>query len=142
MQRHPSLRSLSSEHHTGLVLARRARKATQQEAPAQAAVWHELRKIFHTELEPHFQREEQSLLPVLRTGGEVELVDRTLREHRSIRSLIQKNCPDNLASFAELLTAHIRFEENELFNTAQRVLGSKVLEDLGRILDGKRQAAE
>ncbi len=71
MQRHPSLRSLSSEHHTGLVLARRARKAAGQDSLTQAAAWEAIREIFRTELEPHFQREEQGLLPVLRVAGEV-----------------------------------------------------------------------
>jgi len=142
MQRHPALRSLSSEHHTGLVLARRARKAAGQGAPAQAAAWQAIRKIFDSELEPHFQREEHGLLPVLRAAGEVDLVDRTLREHRSMRSLIAENRPGNLAPFAESLRAHIRFEENALFETAQRVLRPKVLADLERALNSSREAAE
>ena len=142
MQRDPSLRSLSSEHHTGLVVARRARKAAGQDAQAQATAWKTIREIFRADLEPHFQREEQGLLPVLRVAGEVELVERTLREHRSLRALISENRPANLAPFAESLTAHIRFEEKELFATAQRVLSSKVLADLERVLDDRRQVAE
>ena len=142
MQRDPALRSLSSEHHTGLVVARRARKAAGQDAQAQATTWKAIREIFRADLEPHFQREEQGLLPVLRVAGEADLVDRTLREHRSLRALISENRPSNLALFAESLTAHIRFEEKELFESAQRVLGSKVLADLGRVLDDRRQAAE
>ncbi|MCB1859789.1 MAG: hemerythrin domain-containing protein [Gammaproteobacteria bacterium] len=130
MKRHPSLRSLSSEHHSGLVLARRARKAADQDTSIQAATWKAIQLAFQSELEPHFQREEQGLLPVLRTAGEVELVNRTLHEHRSMRLLVLENNPDKLASFAELLRAHIRFEEKELFETAQRVLGSNVLKDL------------
>ncbi|MCP5408914.1 MAG: hemerythrin domain-containing protein [Chromatiaceae bacterium] len=132
MKRHPSLRSLSSEHHTGLVLARRARKAADQDNSTQASTWTAIQHTFQSELEVHFQREEQSLLPALRAVGKVELVDRTLREHRSMRLLIQENNPGNLASFAEALTAHIRFEEKVLFETAQRVLGSRVLKDLER----------
>ena len=142
MQQHPSLRSLSRAHHTGLILADRARKAAKQNVPAQARAWHELRKIFRTELEPTFQREEQGLLSVLRVAGEVEMVDRILREHRSMHFLILENSPGNLALLAESLTAHIRFEEKELFETAQRVLGSKVLADLERVLDERRQVAE
>ena len=130
MKRHPSLRSLSSEHHSGLVLARRARKAADQDTSIQAATWKAIQLAFQSELEPHFQREEQGLLPVLRTAGEVELVNRTLHEHRSMRLLVLEDNPDKLASFAELLRAHIRFEEKELFETAQRVLGSNVLKDL------------
>ena len=142
MKRHPSLRCLSSEHHTGLVLARRARKAADQDTSNQGATWKAIQHTFQSELEPHFQREEQSLLPVLRSAGEVELVDRRLHEHGSMRLLIQENNPGNLASFAESLAAHIRFEEKELFETAQRVLGSKVLNDLERSLISRDHKAE
>ena len=142
MKRHSSLRSLSSEHHTGLVLARRARKAAGQDSSTQDATWKAIQHTFQNELEPHFQREEQSLLPLFRSAGEVELVDRTLHEHRSMRLLIQENNPGNLASFAEALAAHIRFEEKVLFETAQSVLGSKVLKDLERNLISGDHAAK
>ncbi len=56
--------------------------------------------------------------------------------------LILENSPDNLALYVDSLSAHIRFEEKELFDTSQRVLGSEVLEDLERVLDGGRQTAE
>ena len=59
-----------------------------------------------------------------------------------MRLLIQENNPGNLASFAESLAAHIRFEEKELFETAQRVLGSKVLNDLERSLISRDHKAE
>jgi len=142
MQRDPSLRCLSSEHHSGLVVARRARKVAGQHAQAQATAWQSIREIFQIELEPHFQREERGLLPVLRVAGEVDLVKRTLQEHRSLRWLIIENRPGNLSAFAESLTTLIRFEEKELFETAKRVLGSKVLADLAEVLGDRRQAAE
>ena len=142
MQRHPALRSFSNEHHRGLELARRARKAATQETTSQAAAWEAVRKIFRTELEPHFQREEQGLLPVLRVAGEIEKVDRTVREHRSMHFMVLEESADNLALFAESLTNLIRFEEHELFDTAQRVLGCKVLDDLEQILNNRDQVAE
>ena len=72
---------------------------------------------------------------MLRVAGEKERVERILRDHRSINFLVLENSADNLALFAESLTNLIRFEENELFDTAQRVLGSKVLDDLERVLN-------
>ncbi len=42
-------------------------------------------------------------------------------------ALIAEDRPENLAAFAELLAAHIRFEETELLETAQRLLGPDVL---------------
>ncbi len=56
--------------------------------------------------------------------------------------LILENSPANLALFAETLTTHIRFEEKELFDTAQRVLGSKVLADLEQVLNSRGYAVK
>jgi hemerythrin-like domain-containing protein len=132
MRRDPALRRLSSDHHTGLVIARRALNAARAGARAQSVAWDELEERFRTELEPHFLREERGLLPALRAVGETLLAERTLAEHRCLRALIAADRPDHLAPFAELLTAHIRFEEGELFDTAQRVLGSEGLAALER----------
>ena len=130
MRRHPALRNLSSDHHAGLVLVRRGRRAAQ--ATVQAAVaWQELRDRFHGKLEAHFRAEEQGLLRALREAGETALVERTLREHAALRALIADRQP-RLQQFAEMLGAHIRFEERELFETAQRVLDEQVLRELAR----------
>jgi hypothetical protein len=66
-------------------------------------------------------------LPALRAAGETGLVERTLREHRRLRALIADDGPEGLAPFADLLAAHIRFEEQELFERAQGVLAPDVL---------------
>ena len=50
------------------------------------------------------------VLVALWRAGETDLVERTLTEHEDMRSLIAQDRPENLARFAELLTAHIRFE--------------------------------
>ena len=123
MRRHPALRRLSSEHHTGLVLARRARQAAREDGVAQAAAWASVKGRFRAELEGHFLREEQGLLPALRARGEAGLVERTLREHQALRALIAEDRAANLLPFAELLAAHIRFEEALLFPAAQSLLG-------------------
>ena len=123
MRRHPALRGLSSDHHAGLVIARRAREGVR----AQSVAWEEVRERFWAELEGHFRSEERGLLPLLGTAGEAALAQRTLREHWDLRALIAEDRPENLAAFAELLAAHIRFEETELFETAQRLLGPDVL---------------
>ena len=123
MQRCAALKRLSSEHHSGLVIARRARIV----ATSPEAAWAELRQRFADELEPHFQLEERGLFPALQAAGEQALVERTLAEHRALRDLIDGGGPEDLDAFAQLLTEHIRFEENTLFAMAQRVLGPDAL---------------
>jgi hypothetical protein len=122
MQRHPALRRLSSEHHTGLAIARRARRAAQEGGSARSIAWEGVKERFRAELEGHFQREEHGLLPALRTLGEAALVERTLNEHQALRALVAEDCAEKLGPFADLLGAHIRFEERALFDAAQRLL--------------------
>jgi hemerythrin-like domain-containing protein len=131
MKRLEALRRLSSEHHVGLVIARRAREALDDPQVA----WAQIRQRFVDELEPHFRLEEQGLLPAMRDAGEQSMVERTLAEHRAMRGLIDAGDPENLAAFAQLLADHIRFEESELFETAQRVLGQPALEAIRSLHD-------
>ena len=130
MKRDTALRELSSEHHTGLVLVRRIRKETAPTEAATKARWEEVRQRFASELEPHFQKEEDGLLPVLRAIGESALVERTLREHEAMRRLVAEGGPGDLLRFAQCLDDHIRFEEKELFEVAQRRLSADRLASL------------
>ena len=123
MKRHQSLQDLSREHHKALTLALTARRAATAGDPQQiAAAVATCAQVFAANLEPHFVVEENSLLPAMVDAGENELVARTLREHAELRALL-KRLPDGdgdtLLSFADLLSAHVRFEERELFAAAQ-----------------------
>jgi hemerythrin-like domain-containing protein len=133
MRRDPNLVRLSRDHHTGLVLAKRARELATNEATEQRAAWTQMQARFADELEPHLQLEERGLLPALRAAGEDVLVDRTLTEHAELRRLIASADPSAPKRFGEALTAHIRFEEADLFETAQRVLPADVLDALGAL---------
>lgn len=127
MKRVPALRDLSSEHHSGLVLVRHIRKAAALSDFTASAVWTDVAERFEHELEPHFQREEQGLLPALHTTGEHALVERTLLEHKEMRDSVQEADPEKLLRFAQLLSDHIRYEERELFEVAQRQLSAEQL---------------
>lgn len=126
MKRHAALLQLSREHHAALKLARLARFATDtglEQAIAEAAAT--IVATFSEAIEPHFRSEEAELLPALAKAGASTLVERTLAEHVELRELAQRLAkPDSasLARFAALLHDHVRFEERELFETAQDLL--------------------
>jgi hypothetical protein len=124
MKRIPQLRALSEDHHHGLVLAQKARRAGSGEAGLVAGdVWIEVEMHFHAELAPHFLIEEPLIAPWL---------------HRALRECLRAGSgrtPADLYRFGELLEDHIRFEERELFETAQRVLTP---EALGAVADACR----
>ncbi|MDD2744871.1 MAG: hemerythrin domain-containing protein, partial [Rhodocyclaceae bacterium] len=128
MKRHAALQQLSREHHAALKLARLARFASDagcMEAIAEAAQTITLK--FAEEIEAHFQMEENELLPALQAQGAVDLVTRTLDEHKTLRTLNQQlKHPDGptLAHFGQMLYDHVRFEERELFEQAQELLYS------------------
>ena len=131
MRRHPVLRDLSSEHHAGLVMARRAELAAGEAPEVREATWVELVQRFNRELEPHFRREETGLLPALESAGERALAAQIRAEHEAMRRLIAADKVEGLAPFAERLRAHIRFEERVLFPRAEGRLGPAALAALG-----------
>jgi hemerythrin-like domain-containing protein len=126
MKRDPRLHGLTSDHHQGLVLARRIARGSVDAAAA--------RQRFDAELEPHFLAEEELLLPALAAAGEPELVARTERDHAMMRAHLaaaERGEPKRLAAFAALLEEHIRFEERELFPAAESRLSESALERIG-----------
>ncbi len=136
LRRDPRLRSLSSDHHHALVLARGARKAaTSGDANACATMADALRASFGRELEPHFVVEEQWLLPPLERCGEGALVAKTREDHAAIRAQLSASSlgsPEALEALAARLEAHVRFEERELFEVAQTKLDDAALDAVMR----------
>ncbi|WP_186408744.1 hemerythrin domain-containing protein [Candidatus Accumulibacter aalborgensis] len=136
MKRRAALIELSREHHGALVLTQRIAKA--HDTAAVAHLMDSVPAIFRSELEPHFRIEEASLLPRLAAAGEVEQVRRTLAEHRELRDLAAKIAAGDrsrLKPFGAALNAHIRFEERELFATAESVLPAAFLDHSGQTCD-------
>ncbi|MGA9396016.1 MAG: hemerythrin domain-containing protein [Azonexus sp.] len=126
MKRHQRLQDLSREHYSALKLALDAKHAAAsgelEQIQAAAAACN---SAFERELEAHFKLEERELLPLLRQSGEAILVQHTEADHAELRHLAaQLAVPDGdtLQRFAERLTAHVRFEEREMFEAVERLL--------------------
>jgi len=125
MKRSEALTPLARDHHLALVLARRAQRSAAMSAEDLELLLADLNVAFVQLLEPHFETEEQKLLPVMRTKGEITCVERTLNDHRALRDhmrRIQLGDVDKLVAFGELLATHIRFEDRELFGIAEALL--------------------
>lgn len=126
MKRSQALQALSREHHTALTLAKACERAVGSGDSGQIGVaCQRVIRAFADELEPHFVAEEQSLLPLLKTAESQPLVQRTLADHQQLRALLkglQKNEAGALDSFGKCLSAHVRFEERELFPALEDVI--------------------
>lgn len=145
MKRHAALQALSREHHTALVLALAcARAASSGSDEIILAASERVVRQFDTDLDPHFHQEEDALLPLLRDAGQDELVRRTLDDHALLRAMVKMSRERNttcLGEFAKTLSDHVRFEEQELFPTAERVVPHHLLEAALRSAAGSGVAA-
>ena len=143
MKRHPQLVLLSWDHHHGLVLALRiGREVTGADEVALARLYADLLESWEARLLPHFRVEQECLLArlVRRVPRDDEVITRTLGDHLSMAALVatarDTTDPelrrDAVRRFGEMLRAHIRWEEEVLFEVTQRTLDGKELEALGR----------
>lgn len=146
MKRHPSLASLSRDHHHALVLARDARRWLPEHAPASVFIA-ELRRRFDGELADHFAAEERELVSRSVALGEplASLAARIVADHDALRAVVASLEPASLASqcatFGARLEAHVRFEEREWFPALEEHLGSNALSDLADALRAGRPDA-
>ncbi len=132
MKRNQNLRKLSSDHHQSLGLSRKITRVIEngEDASQLPAL---VRDTYDKELKQHFLLEENTLLPELEKAGEHALVRRTLDEHIELRRLVEQiDQPENLLAFSRLLKAHVRFEEQELFEVSQNRLDSATLDTIGQ----------
>ena len=126
MKRSPTLQPLSREHHSALSLANACVRAAQSgDAAMVKLACQRAISSYANELDPHFNIEEQSLLPLLTSPETQALVQRTLAEHQLLRGLLdglQQNDVDALNNFGKYLSSHVRFEERELFPVIEGLL--------------------
>lgn len=120
MKRNDNLVPLSWEHHSGLVFARRIRKRMES-GDSIPEIKNFILAEWKGSLKRHFELEETVIAPIFRkyesAGSDLLQME---KDHSRMREIIQllngKNFTGNeLLEFSELLTKHIRFEEDVLF---------------------------
>ena len=124
MKRHPTLVPISREHFAGLVLVRRMREAVEADSvDARTQVSHLIANAWQKELEGHFADEENLLGDIIKPSEKARLID----EHRSLarraRMAIRSTQAPSaawLSETADMLEKHIRWEERELFPSAEQ----------------------
>jgi mannose-6-phosphate isomerase-like protein (cupin superfamily) len=128
---------LSHDHHHGLVLARRLRRAGSEDERRRAA--EAFVSFIEGEGGDHFREEEDLLFPlvVAPLDGSPELVERATLDHVHLRAAAvrlrrSQELPDAeaLRALGNRLEAHIRLEERDLFPLAERVVPEPELEVL------------
>lgn len=139
MKRSEYLKTLSWEHHDGLVVSFRLQQGIKKEVhPDEMAQY-----IIHTwtsELKHHFWQEEQIIIPILNKSEKgKELVNQMQSDHNKIDQIVKKidsknNSVNYIEEFASLLNQHIRFEERQLFPIFEQETSTKKLQKVGEFL--------
>jgi hypothetical protein len=115
MKRSLTLTPLSREHHQALVFCKRLREVFNAPSDEQLQQWLTLKPLLIAALFHHFEEEERYFLDELGVSSQHSLIQQMLQDHQSIRDFINTDELDKLGVFADLLMAHVRFEERELF---------------------------
>jgi len=148
MKRHPSLYTLSHDHHQGLILAQQLKKG----APQYRGMPSTLDDIkdytisfYKTELVQHFQDEEMILFPAAKNKNDEldRMIAEIIAEHRKMESLIKDlEKTDQLENVLDelgwLLEKHIRKEERELFMEIEKVLTDEELKIVSESISNSR----
>jgi hypothetical protein len=141
MKRHAALHPLSHDHQNALARALRLRRVRDGDAAARDAERRSFVAFANERLTPHFREEERLVARAVQLAPAVPALEvaraRLLDEHERLRAGIAaldeaKDAPDggDLHALGELLTAHVRFEERELFELLQREFDGDTLEEL------------
>lgn len=147
MLRDKNLVPLSRQHQHALALCVRIDRASPV-GESDLAVWQaEIVQQFRTEIRIHFTAEERVLFPAARQFGKlVPLVEELLSDHQELRERsanaeAQHLSATDLSAFARQLSAHIRKEERQLFESLQELMCAEELALLGRKLDEALEGA-
>lgn len=145
-RRNDALIPLSHNHHHALHNIRLLRKAAMGDDAERLAAAQAFVEFFRTDSVPHFREEEEEILPLVAQHPEAptQAMARLLMDHVRLHALVRaldqevrRNAvdADAMCEIADLLRAHIRFEEDQLFPEIERLateeLGCVTLRDRG-----------
>jgi hemerythrin-like domain-containing protein len=139
VKRSEFLQALSRDHHRGLSVALRLKRATADSAANASQAFLE---FWRTEGRQHFRIEEEVLLPAYARHRPVDepAVVRVLTDHVDLRRLaadVEAHDTSSLSSLHELghrLERHIRHEERVLFPDIEMALPEAELEQVAEAL--------
>lgn len=132
---------LSHDHHLALAQARRLKEAAEvTDQPRRARMADDFINFYLGRLLNHFREEEELFFaPIVDIEAAHGKVMRALAEHLQVHAAAHalmrqvgkgEADPEILARLSQMLTAHVRFEEKELFPLVEELVGEAGLADL------------
>jgi hemerythrin-like domain-containing protein len=143
MKRHQSIQPLSRQHHNGLLAVLLLRKGMVRNADM-AVMQKFVLQLWEDELKEHFREEEEVLMPPVYDKIDEGLFQHMKNEHKRLQEMVgqlhsQHQGTELLKQFADLLEAHIRFEERILFPAIEEVINPEIAALLTRHLKDNNQ---
>lgn len=149
MKRHPSLYTLSHDHHQGLILAQQLKRGAPQYKGMPSSLDGKKEytiSFYKVDLKNHFLDEEEILFPAAKNKNTVidELIAEVISEHRKMETLIVElektdQLENVLDELGHLLEKHIRKEERELFMELENVLSEDELRVISEKINQSRK---
>jgi iron-sulfur cluster repair protein YtfE (RIC family) len=136
IKRNKNIAKLSRDHHASLMFCWKLRHGIKFQILPERMINY-VTYFTTNHLNPHFKEEEEILFAPLKD----DKVQRAINEHVLIKNIIQK-IPDlsqenqikELAALADLVDAHVRYEERILFPHLEKELTEEQLENIGKII--------
>ncbi|MDQ7988460.1 MAG: hemerythrin domain-containing protein [Candidatus Dactylopiibacterium sp.] len=119
------LKHLAQEHQAVMHFATAVRSAHAEDDRDLPEVVERVRKVFQTDLEPHFAEEERYALPMLREAGRDDLADEVLAQHEAMRALersLDTPSTETLVAIVQMLERHVEFEDGEVWDVLETAL--------------------
>lgn len=135
IKRHPSIIELSRDHHFGLLFCWKIKEGLQKNISVERINKY-ISFFWDNHLSSHFLEEEALLFNKV----EDSLCDKAMEEHKMIKDQIsslltnKNNGQHDYIALADLINAHIRFEERVLFPHLEVLLSDEQLNEIGEYL--------
>jgi hemerythrin-like domain-containing protein len=128
VKRSKQLAPLSREHHDALLFTWKIKQGLKNGTPP-AEISDYIKWYWDNNLKEHFAQEEKILLPYV--PGDGEMAKQLKNEHKTIRSLMLKEMNKaSLVLLADILNAHIRFEERIFFPYIEQTVSAAELNNI------------
>ena len=135
VKRNEHIKKLSREHHFSLLFCWKIRQGLKRGVDVER-IRKYVQYFWQHHLQPHFRQEEKVLFAPIKDNQ----VQRAIRDHKYIQLLIQglddseNNDRTHLAKIADMVDAHVRYEERVLFPHLERKLNKEQLETIGNLI--------
>lgn len=134
IKRNENIAKLSRDHHASLMFCWKLRQGIKKNVSTERMI----RYIQYFERQhfiPHFAEEEQILFSPLKD----EMVHKAIGEHGVILRLVneisfsgKENQQEEIGRLADLVDAHVRYEERVLFPHLEKSLSEEQLQEIGK----------